>query len=141
MKKSFDTNVEPVGECDARPDRSPPKKVPPARRPADMDEDYKGHHIRSVPRHLPDSNRWTAHVVINWTVRSREEFREFEIKRGFSTQGDAELGGLPVHLTWPVLRSRPAPGPGRGLRKLGCAGEVRPGLRRGLEQGDEPGSL
>ena len=24
-----------------------------------------------------------------------------------------------------------APGPGRGLRKLGCAGEVRPGLRRG----------
>ena len=116
MKKSFDTNVEPVGECDARPDRSPPKKVPPARRPPDMDEDYKGHHIRSVPRHLPDSNRWTAHVVINWTVRSREEFREFEIKRGFSTQGDAELGGLTFAKKWiddgkPPLRER-GTGPG-----------------------------
>ena len=30
---------------------------------------------------------------------------------------------------------------GRGLRKLGRAGEVRRGLRRGLDQGDEPGSL
>jgi hypothetical protein len=27
MKKSFDTNVEAVGECDARPDRSPAKTV------------------------------------------------------------------------------------------------------------------
>ena len=35
----------------------------------------------------------------------------------------------------------PAPGPGGGLRKLGRAGEVRPGLRRGLDQGDEPRSL
>ena len=34
-----------------------------------------------------------------------------------------------------------APGAGGGLRKLGCAGEVRPGLRRGLDQGDEPRSL
>ena len=31
--------------------------------------------------------------------------------------------------------------PGRGLRQLGRAGEVRPRLRRGLEQGDEPRSL
>ena len=35
----------------------------------------------------------------------------------------------------------PAPRPGGGLRKLGCPGEVRPGLRRGLDQGDEPRSL
>src|SRR5215471_16809820 len=35
----------------------------------------------------------------------------------------------------------PAPGPGRGLRKLGRAGEVRPGLRGGVEQGDEPRSI
>ena len=35
----------------------------------------------------------------------------------------------------------PAPGPGGGLRKLGRAGEVRPGLRGGVDQGDEPRSL
>ncbi len=79
---------------------------------ADMDEDYKGHHIQSVPRHLlPDSNRWTAHVVINWNIRSREEFREFDVKRGFATQEDAELGGLTFAKKWiddgkPKLRER-----------------------------------
>jgi hypothetical protein len=77
-----------------------------------MDEDYKGHHIQSVPRHLlPDSNRWTAHVVINWTVRSRKQFREFDVKRGFATQEDAELGGLIFAKKWidegkPPLRER-----------------------------------
>jgi hypothetical protein len=111
MKKSFDTNVEAVGECDARPDRSPAKKGPPARRPADMDEDYKGHHIRSVPRHLPESNRWTSHVVINWTARSREESRQFEVKRGFATQEEAEGEGLTFAKKWiddgkPKLRER-----------------------------------
>ena len=35
----------------------------------------------------------------------------------------------------------PAPGPGGSLWKRGRAGEVCPGLRRGLDQGDEPGSL
>jgi len=53
-------------------ERSPAKKGPPAAT-ADMDEDYKGHHIQSVPRQLSDSRRWTAHVLINWTERSREE--------------------------------------------------------------------
>jgi hypothetical protein len=76
-----------------------------------MDEDYKGHHIQSVPRHLPDSSRWTAHVVINWTIRSREQFREFDVKRGFATQEDAELGGLIFAKKWiddgkPPLRER-----------------------------------
>jgi hypothetical protein len=78
---------------------------------ADMDEDYKGHHIRSVPRQLPESRRWTAHVVINWTVRSREEFRQFEIKRGFATQEEAEREGLTFAKKWiddgkPKLRER-----------------------------------
>ena len=59
-----------------------------------MDEDYKGHHIRSVPRQLPESGRWTAHVVINWTAGSREEIRQFEVKRGFATQEEAEREGL-----------------------------------------------
>jgi hypothetical protein len=77
-----------------------------------MDEDYKGHHIQSVPRHLlPDSNRWTAHVVINWTVRSREQFREFDVKRGFATQEEAEREGLAFAKKWiddgkPPLRER-----------------------------------
>jgi hypothetical protein len=78
--------------------------------PADMDEDYKGHHIRSVPRHLPDSNRWTAHVVINWTG-SRKEIRQFEVKRGFATQEEAEREGLIFAKKWiddgkPKLRER-----------------------------------
>jgi hypothetical protein len=99
MKKSFDTNVEAVGECDARPDRSPTKKGPPSRRPADMDENYKGHHIWSVPRHLPESRRWTSHVVINWTDGSRQVQTVFEVKRGFATQEEAEREGLAFPLS------------------------------------------
>jgi len=59
-----------------------------------MDEDYKGHHIQSVPRQLPDSGHWTAHVVINRTVGSRVQLRQFEIEHGFATQEEAETGGL-----------------------------------------------
>jgi hypothetical protein len=66
-----------------------------------MDEDYKGHHIQSVPRHLlPDSNRWTAQVLINWTDRSRKEFRRFDVKRGFATQEEAEQAGLAFGRKW-----------------------------------------
>ena len=94
----------------ARPDRSPAKTGPPERRPADMDEDYKGHHIRSVPRQLPESLRWTSHVVINWTA-GRNEFREFEVKRGFATEEEAEREGLTFAKKWiddgkPKLRER-----------------------------------
>ena len=46
------------------------------------------------------------------------------------------------HACRPGLRFQlPAPRPGRSLRKFRRAEEVRPRLRRGLEQGDEPGSL
>ena len=81
-----------------------------------MDEDYKGHHIRSAPRHFSESNRWTSHVVINWTAGSREEFREFEVKRGFATQEEAEQEGLIFAKKWiddgkPKLRER-GTGPG-----------------------------
>ena len=83
---------------------------------ADMDEDYKGHHIQSVPRQLPDSRRWTSHVVINWTARSREEFRQFEVKHGFATEEEAEREGLTFAKKWiddgkPKLRERET-GPG-----------------------------
>jgi hypothetical protein len=83
---------------------------------ADMDEDYKGHHIRSVPRQLLESGRWTSHVVINCTERSREEFRQFEVKRGFATQEEAEREGLIFAKKWidegkPKLRER-GTGPG-----------------------------
>ena len=81
-----------------------------------MDEDYKGHHIQSVPRQLPESRRWTAQVVINWT-EPLEEFmqfeikHEFEIKHGFATQEDAEREGLTFAKKWidngkPKLRER-----------------------------------
>jgi hypothetical protein len=60
-----------------------------------MDEDYKGHHIQSVPRHLlPDSDRWTAQVLINWTEGPRKQFRRFDVKRGFATEEEAEREGL-----------------------------------------------
>jgi hypothetical protein len=76
-----------------------------------MDEDYKGHHIQSVPRQLPDSGGWTAHVVINWTAGSRVELRQFEVERGFATQEEAEMGGLIFARKWidggrPPLRER-----------------------------------
>ncbi len=116
MKESFDTNVDAVGECDARPDRSPTKKGPPSRRPADMDENYKGHHIWSVPRQLPESRRWTSHVVINWTDGSRQVQTVFEVKRGFATQEEAEREGQTFAKKWiddgkPKLRER-GTGPG-----------------------------
>ena len=81
-----------------------------------MDEDYKGHHIQSVPRQLPDSRRWTSHVVINWIAGSREQFRQFEIKRGFATQEEGEREGLILAKKWiddgkPKLRER-GTGPG-----------------------------
>ena len=61
------------------------------------------------------------------------------VRRARSQDGRAQVDRHPC-------RSRlrfelPAPGPGGGLRKLGRAGEVRPRLRGGLEQGDEPRSL
>jgi hypothetical protein len=76
-----------------------------------LDEDYKGHHIRSVPRQLPESRRWTSHVVINWTAGAREQFRQFEIKRGFAIQEEAEREGLTFAKKWidnrkPKLRER-----------------------------------
>jgi hypothetical protein len=95
----------------ARPDRSPAKTGPPERRPADMDEDYKGHHIRSMPRQLPEGLRWTSHVVINWTERSRQAQAVFEVKRGFATQEEAEREGVTFAKKWiddgkPKLRER-----------------------------------
>jgi hypothetical protein len=66
-----------------------------------MDEDYKGHHIQSVPRHLlPDSERWTAQVLINWTDGRRKQFRRFDVKRGFATEEEAELARLTFARKW-----------------------------------------
>jgi hypothetical protein len=65
-----------------------------------MDADYKRYRIKSIPRQLPESGRWTAHVVINWTAGSREEFRQFDVKRGFATEEDAAQGGLRFAEKW-----------------------------------------
>jgi hypothetical protein len=79
-------------------------------------ENYKGHHIWSVPRQLPDSRRWTSHVVINWTDGSRQVQAVFEVKRGFAIQEEAEREGLTFAKKWiddgkPKLRER-GTGPG-----------------------------
>jgi hypothetical protein len=81
-----------------------------------MDENYKGHHIWSVPRQLPESRRWTSHVVINWTDGSRQVQTVFEVKRGFATQEEAEREGQTFAKKWiddgkPKLRER-GTGPG-----------------------------
>jgi hypothetical protein len=65
-----------------------------------MDEDYKGHHIHSTPRHLPDSGRWSAHVVIKWTVGPREDFRQFDVRRAFATEEDAAQAGVTFAKKW-----------------------------------------
>ena len=65
--------------------------------------------------------------------------RQGRVRRARSQDG---RGQVDRHACRSRLRFElPAPGPGGGLRKLGRAGEVRPGLRRGLDQGDEPRSL
>jgi hypothetical protein len=66
-----------------------------------MEEDYKGHHIQSVPRHLlPDSERWTTQVLISWTDRRSKQFRRFDVKRGFATQEEAEREELIFGRKW-----------------------------------------
>ena len=65
--------------------------------------------------------------------------RRGRVRRARSQDGRTQVDR---HACRPHLRFElPAPGPGGSLRMLGRAGEVRPGLRRGLEQGDEPRSL
>jgi hypothetical protein len=64
------------------------------------DENYKGNHIESKPRNLPDSGRWTPYVSISGTDRRREQLRRFWIKRGFATEQDAAQAGLTFAKNW-----------------------------------------
>src|SRR5688572_16266131 len=64
------------------------------------DENYKGNHIESKPRKLPDSGRWTPYVSINGTNGPREQLRRFWIKRGFATEQDAAQAGLTFAKNW-----------------------------------------
>ena len=60
---------------------------------------------------------WRLMVICgSWTERSREEIRQFEVKRGFATQEEAEREGLTFAKKWidagkPKLRER-GTGPG-----------------------------
>jgi hypothetical protein len=65
-----------------------------------VDEDYKGHHIHSRARPILESGRWIPHIVINWTAGSREEFRQFDMKRGFATEQEAEEAGVTFAKQW-----------------------------------------
>jgi hypothetical protein len=65
-----------------------------------MDEDYKGHHIKSTAGPIHESGRWVPHLVINWIAGSREESREFDLKRGFATEQDAEEAGVTFAKKW-----------------------------------------
>jgi hypothetical protein len=65
-----------------------------------MDEDYyKGHRIQITEKHLPN-RRWAPHVRITWNDGSAEERKDFNIKRGFVTQNDAEWEGLRFTRKW-----------------------------------------
>jgi hypothetical protein len=68
------------------------------------DENYKGNHIESKPRILPDSGRWTPYVSVNGP---REQLRRFSIKRGFATEQDAAQAGLTFAKNW-IDDGRPA---------------------------------
>ena len=68
-----------------------------------------------------------------WKAASDADGR---VRRARSQDGRTQVDRHPrrSHLRFEL----PAPGPGGSLRQRGRAGEVRPRLRGGLEQGDEP---
>jgi hypothetical protein len=78
------------------------KRMDEARQQPDsrMDENYKGYHIQSKPKKLPDSGRWTPYVSIDGTNGPREQLRRFWIKRGFATEEDAAKAGLTFAKNW-----------------------------------------
>jgi hypothetical protein len=61
---------------------------------------YKDHHIRSTARPILESGRWVPHVTITWTSGSREEIREFDVKRGFENENEAEQAGVRFAKQW-----------------------------------------
>jgi hypothetical protein len=61
---------------------------------------YKEHQIESHPRCLPDSHRWTANVVINWTIGPRQNTREFDLRRGYATEQEASEAALQLAEKW-----------------------------------------
>jgi hypothetical protein len=66
-----------------------------------MDEDYKGHHIQSTAKPIIESGRWIPHVVIRWMRGGvGEEFIQFDVKRGFATEQDAEEAGVTFAKQW-----------------------------------------
>jgi hypothetical protein len=66
-----------------------------------MDEDYKGHPINSTARQLPESGRWIPHVIIRWSKGPRGgEFIQFDVKRGFGSEADAQAEGLIAAKKW-----------------------------------------
>jgi hypothetical protein len=65
-----------------------------------MDENYKSHHIQSTARPILESGRWVPHVIITWMSGSGEKIREFEVKRGFATEEDAQQAGLTFARNW-----------------------------------------
>jgi hypothetical protein len=65
-----------------------------------MKQIYKEHRIQSLPKRLPDSNRWTAYVVIHWTSGSSQNSREFDIRQGFATEEEASKAALQFGEKW-----------------------------------------
>jgi hypothetical protein len=65
-----------------------------------MEEIYKGHYFQSSARQLPESGRWTAQVLIHWTNGPHEQSRQFDVKRGFATEVDAQMAGLMFAKKW-----------------------------------------
>jgi hypothetical protein len=58
---------------------------------------YKEHRIEAFTRRLPDSNRWTAYVVVTWNP---QESKQFDIRRGFATEEDAIRAALEFGQKW-----------------------------------------
>jgi hypothetical protein len=66
-----------------------------------MDENYKEHQINTTARQLPESGRWIPHVIIRWSNGAHcEEFIQFDVKRGFANEGDAQVESLIAAKKW-----------------------------------------
>jgi AbiV family abortive infection protein len=68
-----------------------------------VDEHYKGHHIQSTAR-LDEKNeyRWIPEVIVSWMPgpRTRQQFEQIHVMRGFATEQHAEMEGMLLARKW-----------------------------------------
>jgi hypothetical protein len=61
-----------------------------------MEENYKGHHIHSTAKFVPD-RRWTPHLLI---TSPNGAIHQFVLRGGFESESEAETYGIVFAKTW-----------------------------------------